>query len=280
MSNSSQRREEARAQAARLREQQARAAKRQRNLVIILLVVGLLVVGGVVAWILSNQPEPAPDFSGSDDPLSEVTLPTGATDKGGILLDAEGVAGSNGGANDDAVPVVVYADFMCPICNTFEQTNGETLAQLREAGEIALEYRPVAILDRYSQGTNYSTRAATAAGLVADRAPEQFLAFHDALFANQPAENTTGLDDATIASIAREAGVPDAVAATIEDGSYLEGDGSFRPWVAAASEQASRDFPEGFGTPTILVDGENLADLGVDWRIEGALADAIEAARG
>lgn len=280
MSNSSQRREEARAQAARLREEQARAARRQRNLVIVLLVVGLLVVGGVVAWILSNQPEPAPDFTGSDDPLSEVVMPAGATDKGGILVDSEGVAGSSDGAGEGAVPVVVYADFMCPICNTFEQLNGETLAALREEGEITVEYRPVAILDRYSQGTEFSTRAAAAAGLVADQAPEQFLAFHDAMFANQPAENTAGLDDATIAGIARDAGVPEEVAATIEDGSYLTGDASFRRWVAAASEQADRDFPEGFGTPTILVGGENIADQGVDWRVEGALADAIEAARG
>jgi protein-disulfide isomerase len=280
VSNSSQRREEARAEAARLREQQARAAKRRRDLVITLLVVGLLVVGGVVAWIVSNRPAPAPDFSGSDAPLSEVTLPAGATAEGGIPVGPGGVAGTIDGAAGDAVPVVVYADFMCPVCGTFEQTNGETLARLRESGDITLEYRLVAILDRFSQGTSYSTRAATAAGLVADRAPELFVAFHDSLFAHQPEENSSGLDDATLAGVARGVGVPEAVAATIEDGSYLEGGGSFSPWVAAATEQAGRDFPDGFGTPTILVDGQNIADQGVDWRVEGALADAIAAARG
>ena len=274
-----QRRDDARTQAQRIREEQQKAARRQRTIAISLLVVGLLVLGGVVAWILSNQPEPPPDFAEIEDPLGSVSSPATANDEGGIPVGQEGVAG-DATAGDGAVEVVVYSDYMCPICGMFEEINGPALDELREQGEVVVEYRPVSILDRTSQGSQFSTRAATAAGFVADQAPEQFVAFNTAMFANQPEEGTEGLSDEQIADVARGAGVDEAVAAQIADGSYLEGDASFSPWVAAATEEATRAFPEGFGTPTILVDGENVSDLDVDWRIEGALVGAIEAARG
>lgn len=280
-----QRREDARTQAQRMREEQQKAARRQRTIAISLLVVGLLVLGGVVAWILSNQPKPpvdlseVPDFSEVEDPLGSVSSPATANDEGGILVGQEGVAG-DATSGDDAVEVVVYSDYMCPICGMFEEINGPVLDELREQGEVVVEYRPVSILDRTSQGSLFSTRAAAAAGFVADEAPAEFVAFNAAMLTNQPEEGTNGLSDEQIADLAREAGVDEAVAAQIADGSYLEGDASFVPWVGAATEEATRAFPEGFGTPTILVDGQNLSDLDVDWRIEGALVGAIEAARG
>ena len=273
-----ERRDEARIQAERLREEQQRTARRQRTIAISLVVVGLLVVGAIVAWILSNQPEPAPDLSTVEDPLGSVSAPATANDEGGIPVGGDGVAGGTGEA--DAVEVVVYSDFMCPVCSMFEETNGAALTQLREDGDIVLEYRPVSILDRTSQGAQYSTRAATAAAFVADQDPAAFVAFNEAMFANQPEEGTQGLTDEQIADLARDAGVQEDVAAAIADGSYFTGDASFAPWVAASTEQATRDFPDGFGTPTILIDGENIADLEVDWRVPGALATAIESARG
>jgi protein-disulfide isomerase len=60
----------------------------------------------------------------------------------------------------------------------------------------------VSILDRLSDGSEYSTRAASASAWVADRAPEQFSAFHESLFADQPEENTPGLSDEQIAQVA------------------------------------------------------------------------------
>lgn len=281
------RRDEARADALRLREEQQRQARRQRTIVITLLVVGLLAVAGVVAFIWSQAPQTSDyaDLPSSDDyaeveePLADVATPATATDDGGIRVGEDGVAGATD-VPEDAVLVTVYADFMCPVCNLFEQSNGPVLDELREAGEIVVEYKPVSILDRAAQGTRFSTRSGAAAAFVADRAPEAFVGFHSAMFASQPAENTPGLSDEEIAELASAAGVPEDVAAQIADGSYLEGDGAFTSWVAASTQVASREFAPQFGTPTILVDGENLSDLGVDWRIEGALEAAIEQARG
>ena len=103
----------------------------------------------------------------------------------------------------DAVVVDVYLDYMCPYCAMFEAINGAIAG--RAAGgrdDVVVAYHPVSILDRLSMGTGYSTRAATAAALVADQAPETFDAFNAAMFASQPGESTEGLTDAAIAGIA------------------------------------------------------------------------------
>lgn len=271
-------RADARAAALALREQQAREARRQRAILISLVAVGLAAVIGVVVWILSQAPD-NPDLSEVEDPLAAVTAPRGATEDGGILVGADGVI-DDGSVPEGAVVVDVYADFMCPFCGLFEETNAATLDELRAGGDVVVSYHPVAILDRYANGTEFSTRASTALATVADQEPQAFVAFNAALFANQPAENSPGLSDAEIADIARGAGVSDEVAATIEDGSYLTGDDSLRPWVLAATEQASRDLPR-LATPTILVDGQELSeDLGVDWRVPGALEAAVAQVRG
>jgi protein-disulfide isomerase len=165
----------------------------------------------------------------------------------------------------------------------FDQLNAETLAELREAGDIVVEYHIVSLFDDTSMGTAYSTRAATAAALVAAEAPETYVDFVNAMFVNQPDEGTTGLTDAEIADIAREAGVPEEVAAQIESSAYL-GTGSddpttFGPWVLASTSQASQDLGR-LATPTILLNGEELDVQEYDWTQEGGLAQAIEDARG
>lgn len=265
-----QRRDEARLAAQQLREEQARKAKRQRTIAISALVVGLLAVGGIVALILGQADDLRTEAS--DQPIADVRAPQGSTAAGGIPVGPEGIAGQPG--PDDTVRVTVYSDFMCPFCGLFETTNGPVLDELREAGDITVEYHPVSILDRYAEGSEFSTRASTAVALVADAAPEAFVELNALLFANQPSEGTTGLSDADIAALARQAGVPDDVAAQIEDGSYLTGEDSFRPWVEAATVQASKDL-ERLATPTILIDGEILDTAEYDWRNPGELERAI-----
>lgn len=270
------RRDEARAAALRLREEQQRTAKRQRTIAVSALLVGLAILAAVVVVILSQ---------GNRSALEGVHSPQGSTLSGGIPVGADGVAGSTSGSADDAVEVEVYSDFMCPFCALFEETNGPMLAELRESGDIVLTYHPVSILDRFSEGSAYSTRSATAVALVADQAPEAFVELNDLLFANQPAEGTPGLSDAEIADLAREAGVPDEVATQIEDGSYMadaadgERSATFVEWTEKATEQATKDLG-GLGTPAIVIDGEVLDTAEYDWREEGRLAAAIEAARG
>ncbi len=194
--------------------------------------VVVLVVGGVV-WFANSQA----DSPGTLPQSSAVNTETGAISVG------------SGGKTVDT-----YIDFMCPVCNQFEQAYGPTLDELVASGEITLNIHPISILDRASQGTEYSTRSASAAYCVAVDDPANIPAFVKALYAQQPSENTSGLDDATLASIATSAGASDAVSSCIDDGTYEK-------FVATMTQKTPvQPGGQGIATPTIAVNGTVLAN--------------------
>jgi protein-disulfide isomerase len=179
--------------------------------------------------------------------------------------------GADGGAlvtGQAAAPVKleVYADYMCPYCGRFERANGAEIARLIGDGTARQYLHPLAFLDQQSNGTRYSSRAANAAATVYDQAPDKLLAFHTALFANQPAEGGDGLSDDKIAELARQAGVPQPVVDTFTKG-------AFEPWVATSTDAA---FAAGLtGTPTVKINGELFTG---DLYTVGPLTEAITAA--
>ena len=232
MSTKNQKAAEARAKA----QAQVKAQERRTTLMIVAgSVVGLALFAALVVFIVNQGKVPSLGDEGS-------TSPAAADATGGIPVGSGGVVGED--VPTDAVRVDVYLDFMCPICNVFEQTNADDLDALREAGTIQLYYHPISILDRYSSGTSFSTRSAGAAGVVADQAPAAFHDFVNAMFANQPEENSSGLSDEEITQIAIDAGVPADVAGSLADD-------DFKKWATAATEQASVDGMQ--GTPTVRI---------------------------
>ncbi|RYV51241.1 DsbA family protein [Pengzhenrongella frigida] len=264
-----QQRDASRQKALDMRAAQQKKAKRSRLLAISGLVAAVAVLAIVVAMILSQAKPTASDLD-EENPLQGITAPAGALDNGAIPVGADGTAGSTSGA--DAPTVAVYFDYLCPYCARFEDANAATLDKMASAGEITVAYHPISILDRLSSGTEYSTRAAQAVAFVADADPEHFVALHEALFANQPAENTAGLSDEEIAALAVEVGVPQDIADQIvADG------GAFTTWVAAATAQGQIDGVS--GTPTIMINGEKTADT-LDIYTAGPLEEAIRAAMG
>lgn len=207
-------------------------------------------------------------------PLSEAHAPAVADETGGIPVGTGGVAGVDVPASgaDTAVPRVdLYVDLMCPVCNRFEQTNALDIDGLREAGTIAVYYHPVSVLDRYSKGTKYPTRAASAVAVVADQDPSHMLQFINALYANQPEEGTPGLSDDEIAAIAVGVGVPVDLAARMKQGEFMK-------WVTAATDRASQD---GAGvTPTVMVNRVVLDQRSVNYMTPGTLKAYRESVAG
>ncbi len=268
-----ERRDAAREQARVLREQQAKRDRRNKIVGISALSVAVVALGGVVVWLLNQGSggEGLPEYA--DTPLSEVTdAPSVAMEDGGIPVGADGV-GSD--VDEDLARVDVYLDYMCPACGAFEETNGDNLISLASDGQATIVYHPIAILNRYSNGTGYSTRAASAAALVAEQAPAAFPVFNEKMFAGQPEEGTSGLTNDEIADIASDAGVPDAVTSLISDGTALD---RFGQWVTSATNAASANQdlvnPQSgnFGTPTILVDGTIWTE---NWTDPSALLQAV-----
>ncbi|MFW2512267.1 DsbA family protein [Demequina sp. SO4-13] len=248
------------ASAARRQAQQQVKAQERRTALYITIGAALVVLifGGIVYFIVQQSSVPSLD---SDDAVA----PMGADETGGILIGMDGAAG--GEAPEDAPRVDIYEDFMCPVCGQFEEINKEDIDAMREAGDIELYVHPISILDHTSQGTNFSTRSANAAATVADAAPEQIVPFMSAMYENQPAEGTGGLTDEQIEQIAIDAGVPEDVAATLDDG-------IFNKWVVAATDQSSQDGVP--GTPAVMVNREMLDQRDVPYFQPGALRAHIE----
>ncbi|WP_062136256.1 DsbA family protein [Demequina aestuarii] len=244
------------------RKQAQQQVKAQERRTVALIVAGVAVValifGGIV-WYIIDQAS-VPDLESGD-----AVAPLGADETGGILIGMDGEAG--GEAPADAPRLDIYEDFMCPVCGQFEQINKDDIDAMREAGDIQLYVHPISILDHTSQGSKFSTRAANAAATVADAAPAHIVPFMSAMYENQPAEGTTGLSDEQIEQIAVEAGVPENVASTIDEGRFTK-------WVIAATDRSSQDGVR--GTPSVMVDRVMLDQAEVPYFQPGALKTHID----
>ncbi len=267
-----ERRDEARRKAAELRARQEREQQRNKIIRIGLLVVAVLLIGGGIFAVVKQQADvnankekysnAAMPRSSTPPDVADVTVPSTADpDAVGIPISTQGV----GTAASGGVTVDVYMDFMCPGCAQFERTQGEQIAALLDpkSGEddVTVVYHPVSILDRLSQGTYYSSRAANAVSVVADQDPEHFLAMVMTLFApdTQPAENSHGLTDEKLAEVAQGLGVPSKVTDQFTKTADFEGKTlrTFIPWTTAVTFSIPVNPTEGVPTtPTVLVNGE------------------------
>ncbi|MHB1171730.1 MAG: DsbA family protein [Lacisediminihabitans sp.] len=264
------RREVARETARLAREAERKRKRRSRWLLQGGLGAGLLAVAAIVTLIVvgTSRGSVSQSTAGPLNMLSD-----------GILLSGQNLTavptaaiqpGKNPVATDAAkytktVDIVIYADYQCPYCDQFEKTNSQQIRGLVASGLATVEFHPIAILDNSSQGTKYASRAANAAACVANYAPDTFYAVNAALYANQPAEGSSGLADQKLISILNGAG------ATSGKISSCVTSQEFVPWVTAATTRATvgplpnTTLPKVTGTPTVLVDGAQYS---------GSLADA------
>lgn len=165
-----------------------------------------------------------------------------------------------------ATEVDVYLDYMCPACNQFESTYAENIQAWVDEGSVTVNYHPITILDRLSQGTEYSTRAASAAVCAADVGEQEFLDYTAALYENQPAENTSGLTDQELTSIGAGIGLGG-------DWEQCVGDEDYRGWVQEGTDSATKE--QGVtGTPTVKLGGEDVDPADFVAEVEAAIANA------
>jgi protein-disulfide isomerase len=233
VSSGSSGREDRQAKAAEMRAKVAKAEARRRQLIVggVVLAVIVLVIG-VFTVIQSNRRETAAT-SGS--------TPANLGANSSIVV----------GQASAPVTVVAYEDFQCPACNEFEKLNSAQLDAWVEAGTVKIDYRPVAILDRFSTD-KYSTRSLNAVAALVNSTPSAFPAYHKALFAQQPAENGPGLTDQQLIDLAVTAGAPkDAMTTAVKNLTY-------KSWTERVTDQASKDGLS--GTPRILVNGEEVTE--------------------
>ena len=234
-----------------------------RRTVVMWIVAGIIVVGFVGALVAFIVRQGAID----DVALAGTAVAPVASGDGGLGVGSGGVAGQD--LDPDRARLDVYFDFICPWCSRFEISQAEMLDELRSEGLVDVYYHPLAYLDGASSGTEYSTRAASAAVLVYQEAPESFVDFVQQLMENQPAEGSSGLTDEEIQSLASLAGVSDSVVAKIPNHEYAA-------WVRSASDAANKAGV--VYTPTLGLNGD-IQDptdpASIQWSEEGALRQAI-----
>ena len=250
------RREAAREKARVLREEQKKKDRRTRVLLQGGIILASLAIIAIIALVIVNsiKPEgPGPANMASDGiQLSQgnIALETPALKAG------EDPIANKADTSKGVLDIQMYVDYLCPICGQFEKTNGDYITSLIDNGGATVEIHPIAILDRLSQGTKYSTRATNAAACVANYSPNEYYDFHNLLFANQPEENTTGLTDDQIVDLATQAKVKKA-----SDVESCIRDQDFKAWVGTSTARAlngpipNSNVDKVQGTPTVIVNG-------------------------
>jgi protein-disulfide isomerase len=231
--------------AEQMRKDRERAEKRQRNLItlgIVAVVVALIVVAAFAVTSQHNKYKPS----------TALVPPAGATKDYGVVYSPKDAGGK---PKKDVVRVVVYEDMQCPICQRFEQADGQYLANAVKSGQIEVEYRFVAFLDDLGMSPNqYSRRASNAVLCAREKGPKQFKLLHDLLYANQPEEKTLGPNDNELVQRAVSVGLTKSAAeACILKHKYV-------PWLVKST--AAMAEAKVTGTPTVRVDGKTVTGAG------------------
>jgi protein-disulfide isomerase len=139
----------------------------------------------------------------------------------------------------------VYEDFQCPPCRAFEKANGGVIQQLADLGKLKVVYHPFTIFSVQPQQAN-STRAWAAAKCVP--APD-WVSYHNALFANQPALSTTaGFPASLLVRLGKSAGITGSgFASCVESQKYAGQDGSLSNQILSSGAD---------GLPTLRLNGQ------------------------
>ncbi|MEV4535880.1 thioredoxin domain-containing protein [Asanoa sp. NPDC049518] len=207
-----------------VRKQLAAERRRKRTMWVSIAAVAVLVIAGLIGWgVYQSQRSDA----------GPLVAPASATTTTGITQ-------GNG-----PVQVQLYEDFLCPHCKDFEATSGSAITDLVNDGKIKVTYNTVAYLDPAST-TEYSTRSAAAAACASDGG--KFKEYHDALYAQQPAEGSAGLSNSQLIAIGTGMG--------LDQGSFGQciDSGRYKPWVASITDAAAAAGVT--GTPTVKVNNQ------------------------
>jgi len=188
-------------------------------------------------------------FTGPGDPrpVESAPIEAGASPEPNVI--------DRGSRND----ILIYVDYLCPHCGEFEHASGHLLEAALEAGNTTVEIVPLSFLDRASQNTNYSSRAAGAISCLADSQPESAWAGHAALLSADAQANALSVDDAGLA-----AALDSAVGGLNGDARDCIEQARFAPFAQALNQWAfANPIPNTAtpgqsleGTPTIVVNGE------------------------
>jgi protein-disulfide isomerase len=254
----SEQRDAARAKAKELREQHKKNEKRKGLFIKLGIGAGVVAVAAIIAAVV---------LTGVANESGQSETPSNLTANNGLLIGAGGVAILDGktpapiatpAAITKPVHTVTYIDYQCPYCAHFENANLKQIKGWLDTGFATLEIRPISFLDGRGSPNTYSSRAANAALAVAKYAPNKFFAFNEALFLNQPAENTKGPENDQLIALAKSLGIT----STAFENAVKNKD--YGKWILSTTSKVlgnpvvdSNPTVNLDGTPLVLVNGQS-----------------------
>jgi protein-disulfide isomerase len=214
-----------------------------RTLIVVAAVLAVALVAGLSVWYFNRS--------------SASATPTYTASQEGAVV----TVGSG------PVVVDVYEDYLCPICERFEERYGSDLTTALNENKITVRYHSIAILDELTTPQGYSTRAANAA--LCSVSAGIYPAYHKKLFDSQPAERSAGLTDAELIALAADL-KPQGDFAGCVNGSTNSA--AVTAETAKATSTPALQTDGQFGTPTVAIGGKKIDLNNSSW-----LDDAIAA---
>ena len=249
---------------AALRQQQELEARRKRNarmLGIGLGVVALVVVITIVIAVANVMNEKAP--------TAEQLTPPNATAEYGISITSKGTQPAS-----DVPHVVVYEDYQCPACKTYETQYGATMLQLIDEGKVTFEVRTAYFLNKANTFSNKKSSERAALAAAAADAVGKYREYHQVVYENQPDHEGDGYTDQQLrVDFAAEAGITGDDLTTFQK---LYDDKAYADFAKNAYQSMSDNRVE--STPTYRVNGQDISFQGVNPNDPQTLLVAIQSA--
>lgn len=168
------------------------------------------------------------------------------------------------GPVDAPVGLVVYSDYQCPFCATWNEETLPELMPYTETGQLRIEWRDI---NMYGADSERAARAAYAAAI-----QDKYWEYHNALFPGGEHLSGTELSDDALISLAGELG--------LDTDQFLRDMESEQTYQEVQRNQAEGDAAGVSGTPTFILGGRPLVGMQPSGlfleTLESALADAGE----
>lgn len=232
------------------REAQAKKDKTRKQVVVAVSVVAALAVVGGISYGVMQLNKPDAWEAAADAKTVSAPKNTSGADGTTVVI----------GKSDAKKTLELYEDSRCPVCATFEQGVGETVAKDVEAGKYKVKYVGATFIDNTDNGEG-SKNALSALGAALDVSPEAFMdykaALYSAKFHPQESEDKFAKDSFLIE-------VADSVDALKGNKAFQKDaeDGTYDAWAMKMSKTFDKSGVQ--GTPTLKMDGKKVTSEGSD----------------
>ena len=223
--------------------------KNSKNLALYILgVVAVLAIAGGVSYGVMQLNKPSAWEAAAD--AKNVTAPKNTSGEDGTTVVV--------GKSTAKKTLELYEDSRCPICATFEQTVGETVAKDVDAGKYKVKYVGATFIDNSDNGEG-SKNALSALGAALNVSPEAFMDYKAALYSAKYHPQETEDKFAKDSFLIEVANSVDALKGNAAFEKDVE-DGTYDAWAMKMSAAFDKSGVE--GTPTLKMDGKTVTAEG------------------